>query len=143
MQLINVVIAEEVDCRGTHELSCRHSEGRLYRHGSINSIIHRALTSAKISSRLEPEGLSRTDGKQPDACLLFPGLLAICLSGMPPVPTPLQLHITVRQLRRQGKLPPLQRIERPTNISTWIQPTFLSHLHLRPWVFSAPRHWPV
>ena len=27
------------------------------------------------------------------ACLLFLGLMAVCLSGMPPVPTPLQLHI--------------------------------------------------
>ena len=56
----------EVDCRGTHGLSGHHSEGWLYRHGSINSIIHRALTSAKISSRLELEGLSRSDGKRPD-----------------------------------------------------------------------------
>ena len=63
---------EEVDCRGTHGLSCRHSEGRLYRHGSINSIIHRALTSAKISSRLEPAGLSRSDGKRPDGMSIVP-----------------------------------------------------------------------
>ena len=63
---------EEVDCRGTHGLSCRHSEGRLYRHGSINSIIHSALTSAKISSRLEPEGLSRSDGKRPDGMSIVP-----------------------------------------------------------------------
>ena len=63
---------EEVDCRGTHGLSCRHSEGRLYRHGSINSIIHRALNSAKISSRLEPAGLSRSDRKRPNGMSIVP-----------------------------------------------------------------------
>ena len=62
----------EVDCLGIHGLSCRHSEGRLHRHAYINDIIHRALTSAKIPSRLEPTGLLRSDGKRPDGMTLVP-----------------------------------------------------------------------
>ena len=46
----------EVDGRGIHGLSCRHSEGRHYRHGTVNSFIHKALVSAKIPSQLEPAG---------------------------------------------------------------------------------------
>ena len=63
---------EEVDCPGTHGLCCRHSKGRHHRHASINSIIHRALATAKIPSRLEPAGLSRSDGKRPDRATLAP-----------------------------------------------------------------------
>ena len=32
------------------------TKGRHHRHASVNSIIHRALTTAKFSSRLEPAG---------------------------------------------------------------------------------------
>ena len=63
----------EVDQQATHGLSCRHSEGRHARHGAINSmIIHRSLSAAKIPSRLEPAGLSRTDGKRQDGVSLIP-----------------------------------------------------------------------
>ena len=56
---------EEVDCYGTHGISCRCSEGRHHRHATVNSIIHRSLISAKIPSRLEPTGMSRADSKCP------------------------------------------------------------------------------
>ena len=42
----------QVDHFATHGLSCRWSEGRHSRHAGVNNIIHRALTSAKIPSRL-------------------------------------------------------------------------------------------
>ena len=61
---------EEVDCQGTHGLSCQHSKGRYQRHASVNFIIHRTLTTAKIPSWLEPAGLSRSDGKHPDGATL-------------------------------------------------------------------------
>ena len=61
-----------VDQRATHGLSCKKSEGRHYRHGAINDIIHRALTTARILSRLEPSGLVRTDGKRPDGVTMIP-----------------------------------------------------------------------
>ena len=62
----------EVDSLATHRLSCRWSEGRYHRHAALNDIVHRALTSAKIPSRLEPSGLYRTDGKRPDGITVVP-----------------------------------------------------------------------
>ena len=111
-------------------------------HGSINSIIHRALTSAKISSRLEPEGLSRSDGKRPDGMSIVPWSSGRLLVWDATCPNTLAASYRGQATAEAGKVAAMQRIERPTNISTWIQPTFLSHLHLRPWVFLAPRHWP-
>ena len=61
-----------VDALATHGLSCRWSEGRFPRHAAINDIIHRSLTSAKVPSRLEPNGLFRSDGKRPDGLSLVP-----------------------------------------------------------------------
>ena len=57
----------------THNLSCRYSE---VCHAAINSIVHRSL-SADIPSRLEPTGLSRTDGKMSEYLLypVNPGIL--------------------------------------------------------------------
>jgi len=62
----------EVDCLATHGLSCRWSEGRHHRHAALNDIIHRALASAKVPSRLEPSGLYRVDGKRPDGITVVP-----------------------------------------------------------------------
>jgi hypothetical protein len=38
----------------------------------INSIVNRALTSIHVNSTLEPNGLSRDDGKRPDGMTLLP-----------------------------------------------------------------------
>jgi hypothetical protein len=38
----------------------------------INSIINRSLTSTYVNSTLEPNGLSRDDGKRPDGMTLVP-----------------------------------------------------------------------
>ena len=62
----------EVDCKATHGLSCRRSEGRHYRHAALNDIVHRALTSAHIPSRLEPSGIFHSDGKRPDGITMVP-----------------------------------------------------------------------
>lgn len=62
----------EVDSLGRHALSCRRSAGRHQRHQALNDIIKRGLAAAHISSRLEPLGLSRTDGKRPDGVTLSP-----------------------------------------------------------------------
>ncbi len=37
---------------GLRELSCKKSEGRHYRHSTINDIVHRALSSAQVPSWL-------------------------------------------------------------------------------------------
>ena len=55
-----------------HGLSCRWSEGRHFRHSALNDIVHRALSSSRIPSRLDPYGISRSDGKQPDGITLVP-----------------------------------------------------------------------
>ena len=70
----------------THNLSCRYSEGCHARHAAINSIVHRSLSAAKIPSRLEPTGLSRTDGKRPDGVSLIPWQSGNSLYGMSHVP---------------------------------------------------------
>ncbi len=59
-----------VDELGRHALSCRQSEGRHQRHTALNDIVKRALSSAKIPSRLEPPGLVRSDGRRPDGVTL-------------------------------------------------------------------------
>ena len=63
-----------VERLGLHGLSCKKSEGRHYRHSSINDILHRAraLSSAQVPSRLEPSGLSLSDGKRPDGVTMVP-----------------------------------------------------------------------
>ena len=61
-----------VNILGRHALSCKKSAGRHMRHAALNDIMKRALTSAHIPSRLEPTGLSRSDGKRPDGVTLTP-----------------------------------------------------------------------
>ena len=62
----------DVNHLATHGLSCKKSEGRHHRHAAINDILYRALSSAKIPSRLEPSGLLRSDGKRPDGVTMVP-----------------------------------------------------------------------
>ena len=61
-----------VDVLATHGLSCRKSQGRHLRHSSINALLKRSLSSAKIPSKLEPSGISKSDGKRPDGVTLCP-----------------------------------------------------------------------
>ena len=61
-----------VDEFATHGLSCRCSKGRHLRHSSVNSIVQRALSAAGVSSRLEPSGVVRLDGKRPDGVTMVP-----------------------------------------------------------------------
>ena len=61
-----------VDHIATHGLSCHWSEGQHSCHEAFNDVIHRALASAKVPSRLEPSGLFRSDGKCPDGCSILP-----------------------------------------------------------------------
>ena len=61
-----------VDALATHGLSCRWSEGHRPCHAAINDFIHRSIASAKVPSRLEPNGLFRSDGKHPDGLSVVP-----------------------------------------------------------------------
>ncbi len=60
-----------VDLYATHGLSGRFSKSRHHRHAAINNIIHRALSTAKIPSRLELSGLYRPDEKHPDTIVTY------------------------------------------------------------------------
>ena len=62
----------EVSQFATHGLSCRKSARCHHRHSAVNEIIHRALVSAHVPSRLEPSGLYRSDGKRPDSVSIVP-----------------------------------------------------------------------
>ena len=62
----------EVTAFATHGLSCVKSQGRYHCHSSLNDIIHRAFGASRIPSRLEPSGISRSDGKRPDGATLVP-----------------------------------------------------------------------
>ena len=42
-------------------------------HAMLNDILHKALSSAIVPSRLEPTGLGRADGKRPDGITMIPG----------------------------------------------------------------------
>jgi len=57
----------------------KKTAGRYARHSAVNDLIQRALSSANITSRLEPTGLSRNDGKRPDGLSLMPWANGRCL----------------------------------------------------------------
>ena len=58
---------------GRHGLSCEKSKARHSRHNQGNDIVRRAFISAGVPClKGEPEGLSRSDGKQPDGMTLVP-----------------------------------------------------------------------
>ena len=62
----------QVDGNATHGLSCRWSKGRHHRHAAVNDIVHRAMTAARLPSRLEATGLFSSDGNCPDRIMLIP-----------------------------------------------------------------------
>ena len=61
-----------VTANGSHGLSCGLGPGRIARHATINDIISRCLTKARMPNIKEPPGLSRTDAKKPDVLTLIP-----------------------------------------------------------------------
>ena len=63
---------EKVDKYGLHGLSCKKSAGRWARHGLINDILRRGLSTANVPSILEPSGICRSDGKRVDGMSLVP-----------------------------------------------------------------------
>ena len=69
-----------VDASGTHGLSCRKSAGRLARHNAVNQLIHRALLTAQIPSRLEPVQLCHGDDKRPDGVPTMPWSRGKCMA---------------------------------------------------------------
>lgn len=68
-----------VERKAVHGLDCRKSGGRHVRHSAVNDIVHRALQAAGVPSQLEPNGLSRDDGKRPDGATIIPFSKGKCL----------------------------------------------------------------
>ena len=64
--------SEEVDYRDAYGLRCYYTEEIHHWSRIDNSITYRALTSAKIASRLEPVGLSKFNGNGPDGMTVTP-----------------------------------------------------------------------
>ena len=62
-----------------HGLSCKKSAGRFSRQTYVNNLIKRALESAHVPTILEPQGVSRTDGKRPDEMTIFPWKMGKCM----------------------------------------------------------------
>lgn len=62
----------EVDRLGHHGLSCRRSAGRISRHAALNDVLRRAFATVNVPACLEPNGISRDDGKRPDGLTLVP-----------------------------------------------------------------------
>lgn len=66
------ICGSNVDCFGSHALSCKKSPGRIIRHNNINDIVAKALHRAGVPTTKEPPGLSRSDGKRPDGITQIP-----------------------------------------------------------------------
>ncbi len=122
-----------VDELGRHALSCRQSEGRHQRHTALNDIVKRALSSAKIPSRLEPTGLVRSDGRRPDGVTLAPwksGRLLVWDATCPDTFTP---SYRTDATQHQGEWLPQQRRENKINIVAFHPDISFLHLQSRPW----------
>ena len=61
-----------VEENGHHGLSCVRSAVRFSRHHNLNTLLKQALSSIKVPSILDPNGLTRTDGKHPGGITLAP-----------------------------------------------------------------------
>jgi hypothetical protein len=83
------ICGSTADKTGTHGPSYHKSAGRLSRHSAVNDLIKRALQSAEIQSRLEPESLARDDNKRPDGLSLYPWMNCRCLMWDFTCPDPL------------------------------------------------------
>lgn len=57
--------SEPVDELATRGLSCRKSQGHHSRYAAVHVIIHRALSSAGIPSRVEPRGVCISSNGRP------------------------------------------------------------------------------
>ena len=64
---------EQVDVKSPHSLSCHRSQGHYPWHASLIVMVKRSMDSADIPSRLEPNGVLRTDGKVQMALVLSDG----------------------------------------------------------------------
>ena len=61
-----------VEENGHHGLSCARSSERFSRHHNLNTLVKQRMSSIKVPPILEPNGLTRTDGKRPDGITLAP-----------------------------------------------------------------------
>ena len=90
----------QVDGTAMHRLSFKWSEGHHQRHAAVNDIIHRAMSAAHFPPRLEPSGLSCSDGKCPNGVTLVPwksGRLLVWDATCPDTFAPFHLPSATRE----------------------------------------------
>ena len=124
-----------VDCLGTHGFHCRKSVGRHPRHSAINDLVKRSLGSAKITARLEPAGISRSDGKRPDGATVLPwrsGRILVWDATCPDTFAPSHLDLNAGE---QGQWLIRRKQGRGQNMRSWPPPTISSHWRWKPLVF--------
>ena len=63
---------QQVDSSGVLGRMCLKSVGRHARHNAVNYLIKLALVSANVPALLEPNSLSRDNGKRPDGLTVLP-----------------------------------------------------------------------
>jgi len=61
-----------VESNGHHALSCSLSKVKYSKHSEINKVFSTAFRTAGFPNKLEPQGLSRHDGKRPDGLTSYP-----------------------------------------------------------------------
>ena len=85
---------KQVESRGLHGLSCRHSAARISCHTMVNDIVWRAMLRVKIQATKEPPSLLRSDNKCPDGVTLVLWKQGRCLAWDMAMPdTYLQSHL--------------------------------------------------
>ena len=125
----------EVDSLATHGLSCRWIEGRHFRHAALNDIIHQALSSAKIPSRLEPSGVYRADGKRPDGISVVPWKNGKLLAWDVTCTDTFAPSYIASATSNAGAVAALAEERKLFCMATWYQAISLRHLSHR-WVLS-------
>ena len=70
----------QLESRGIHGLSRRHSAARISRHNMANDIVWRAMQRTRIPTAKEPPGLLRSDNKRPYDITIVPWKLGKCLA---------------------------------------------------------------
>ena len=100
---------KQVEGRGIHGVSCRHSAARISRHNMVNDIVWRAMQRVTIAAAKEQPDLLRSDNKRPDGVTLIPWKQGKCLAWDVKCLTPMRNHIC----QQQPRTPDTQQTSQP------------------------------
>eukprot|EP00731_Ephydatia_muelleri_P005768 Em0003g16a len=88
----------------TDDTNCRFSAGRHFRHAMLNDILHRALLSANVPSRLEPTGLNRADDNHTLAVVKMPESYQLLSETLHPLLDGIQALMASKCIEVGGKV---------------------------------------